>query len=129
MLKLFLPTVFVVCALLTMALGAKTEPSPADYTRSQIENLPEDDIWWTKNGETMLWSFKNLHTIFPTVTVHRKGAVKELDTSIDENIGSIYIPTKDGDMRLIVFWTAMSQLRFLFLSFIKEGSFLSAPQE
>lgn len=98
--RLFLTPVFAVAALLTMSSEAKQEPSPADYARAQIENLPEDDIWWTKNGETMLWSFKNLHTIFPTVTLHRKGAVKELETSIDEDIGSIYIPTNAGNMQL-----------------------------
>ena len=98
--RLFLAPVFAVAALLTMSSEAKQELSPADYASAQIENLPEDDIWWTKNGETMLWSFKNLHTIFPTVTLHRKGAVKELETSIDEDIGSIYIPTNAGNMQL-----------------------------
>ena len=98
--RLFLAPVFAVAALLTMSSEAKQEPSPADYARAQIENLPEDDIWWTKNGETMLWSFKNLHTIFPTVTLHRKGAVKELETSIDEDIGSTYVPTNAGNIQL-----------------------------
>jgi len=32
--------------------------------------------------------------------LHRKGAVKELETSIDEDIGSIYIPTNAGNMQL-----------------------------
>ena len=86
--------------LATLFLATPLEASPSDYARKQIESLPEEDIWWTKNGETMLWSFKNLHTIFPTVTVHRSGAVKELEAATDENIGSIYVPTKLGNMQL-----------------------------
>ena len=86
--------------LTTLFLAAPLEASPSDYARKQIENLPEDDIWWTKNGETMLWSFKNLHTIFPTVTVHRSGAVKELEAATDESIGSIQVPTKLGNAQL-----------------------------
>ncbi|MAP83939.1 MAG: hypothetical protein CMQ59_03700 [Gammaproteobacteria bacterium] len=52
--RLFLAPVFAVAALLTMSSEAKQEPSPADYARAQIENLPEDDIWWTKNGLKMV---------------------------------------------------------------------------
>lgn len=72
----------------------------ADYSRKQIKALPENDIWWTKNGETMLWSFKNLHTIFPTVTVHREGQVQLLEREINSQIGAIKVPTKLGNLEL-----------------------------
>ena len=78
-LKTFLlfPVIFGLNAL------CETTTSSAEYSREQIEKLPKEDIWWTTNGENMLWSFKNLHTIFPTVTVHRKGSVKPLELNIN----------------------------------------------
>ena len=85
----------------TLDISSKT-PS-ADYSREQIKALPENDIWWTKNGETMLWSFKNLHTIFPTVTVHREGQAKLLEREINNHIGAIKVPTKAGNMELSSF--------------------------
>jgi len=94
--RLSLTTIFLIALLLMPSLQAKKEIPPAEFTRKQIESLPKEDIWWTKNGETMLWSFKNLHTIFPTVTVHRSGAIKELEIAIDKNIGATYVPTKLG---------------------------------
>ena len=95
-----LTIIFLTASLLIPSIEAKKEISPAEFVRKQIENLPKNDIWWTKNGETMLWSFKNLHTIFPTVTVHRSGAVKELEIAIDESIGLTQVPTKLGNMEL-----------------------------
>ena len=88
---------------ISAALDTGAETSSADYSREQIKALPENDIWWTKNGETMLWSFKNLHTIFPTVTVHREGQAKLLEREIDNAIGSIEVPTKTGNMELSSF--------------------------
>ena len=76
----------------------ETTTSPAEYSREQIEKLPKEDIWWTTNGENMLWSFKNLHTIFPTVTVHKKGSVKPLELNINNRIGTTAVPTKAGTM-------------------------------
>ena len=96
----YLAIIFLTISLFVLSLEAKKEPPPAEFVRKQIESLPKEDIWWTKNGETMLWSFKNLHTIFPTVTVHRSGAVKGLETIIDETIGTTYVPTKRGEMEL-----------------------------
>ena len=98
--RLSLTTMFLTALLLISSVEAKKEIPPAEFARKQIENLPKEDIWWTKNGETMLWSFKNLHTIFPTVTVHRRGAIKELEIAIDKNIGETHVPTKLGKMAL-----------------------------
>ena len=89
---LILPFIFSLGAL------SETIQPPAEYAREQIEKLPKEDIWWTTNGENMLWSFKNLHSIFPTVTVHRKGAVKPLGLNANEGIGSASVPTKAGMM-------------------------------
>lgn len=93
-LKTFLlfPVIFGLNAL------CETATSPAEYSREQIEKLPKEDIWWTTNGENMLWSFKNLHTIFPTVTVHRKGSVKPLELNINNRIGATAVPTNSGTM-------------------------------
>ena len=96
----FLAIIFLTASLFILSLEAKKETPPAEFARKQIESLPKNDIWWTKNGETMLWSFKNLHTIFPTATVHRSGAVRELEIAIDESIGSTQVPTKLGNMEL-----------------------------
>ena len=89
---LLLPVIFGLNAL------CETTTSPAEYSREQIEKLPKEDIWWTTNGENMLWSFKNLHTIFPTVTVHKKGSVKPLELNINNRIGTTAVPTKAGTM-------------------------------
>ena len=93
-LKTFLlfPVIFGLNAL------CETTTSSAEYSREQIEKLPKEDIWWTTNGENMLWSFKNLHTIFPTVTVHRKGPVKPLGLNINNRIGTTAVPTNSGTM-------------------------------
>ena len=93
-LKIFLlfPVIFGLNAL------CETTTSPAEYSREQIEKLPKEDIWWTTNGENMLWSFKNLHTIFPTVTVHRKDPVKPLELNINNRIGTTAVPTNSGTM-------------------------------
>ena len=85
--RLLLLPIYLAISLCAMATEAKKEISSADYARFQIESLPKEDIWWTKSGETMLWSFKNLHTIFPTVTVHREGEVKLLERETNNHIG------------------------------------------
>ena len=103
MLRLLLLPIYLTISFCAVATEAKKEISPADYARLQIESLPEEDIWWTKSGETMLWSFKNLHTIFPTVTVHREGEVKLLERETNNHIGAIRVPTKAGIMELSSF--------------------------
>ena len=69
-----------------------------DTTREQIEKLPTDDIWWTVNGEDMLWNFKNLNKIFPTNTVYRNGPVKDLRLNISKSIAKTNISTPSGPM-------------------------------
>ena len=71
-----------------------------DETIDQIERLRKDDIWWTVNGKDMLWNFKNLNKIFPTVTVYRKGAVKQLESNLNSDIDALQIKTKTGSMGL-----------------------------
>ena len=67
-------------------------------TINQIERLRKDDIWWTVNGKDMLWNFKNLNKVFPTVTVYRKGAVKQLESNLNSDIDVLQIKTKTGSM-------------------------------
>ena len=100
MLKPALIQIISALVFFSTALDISSENSSADYSREQIKALPEKDIWWTKNGETMLWSFKNLHTIFPTVTVYREGQAKLLERETNNNIGAIKVPTKAGNMEL-----------------------------
>jgi len=69
-----------------------------DTTREQITKLPTDDIWWTVNGEDMLWNFKNLNKIFPTNTVYRNGPVKDLRLNISTSIAKTNISTPSGPM-------------------------------
>ena len=69
-----------------------------DTTREQIKKLPTDDIWWTVNGEDMLWNFKNLNKIFPTNTVYRNGPVKDLRLNVSTSIAKTNISTPSGPM-------------------------------
>ena len=69
-----------------------------DTTREQITKLPTDDIWWTVNGEDMLWNFKNLNKIFPTNTVYRNGPVKDLRLNVSTSIAKTNISTPSGPM-------------------------------
>ena len=98
--RLLITPIFLTALFFVTPLEAKELDTPAEYARKQIKDLPKNDIWWTKNGETMLWSFKNLHTIFPTVTVHRDGHAKLLERETNNNIGSIKVPTKAGSIEL-----------------------------
>ncbi len=98
--RLLITPIFLTVLFFVTPLEAKELDTPAEYARKQIKDLPKNDIWWTKNGETMLWSFKNLHTIFPTVTVHRDGHAKLLERETNNNIGSIRVPTKAGSIEL-----------------------------
>jgi hypothetical protein len=55
-------------------------------SQAQHEKIPTDDIWWTVNGLDMLWNFKNLHQLMPTVQVHRTGAIAGLGTRLDVRV-------------------------------------------
>jgi hypothetical protein len=69
-----------------------------DETLSQIKRLPKDDIWWTANGKDMLWNFKNLNKIFPTLTVYRKGSVKQLENNFNRDIDVFPVRTNFGSV-------------------------------
>jgi hypothetical protein len=66
--------------------------------QQQMRRLPDDDIWWTVNGEDMGWNFRNLHQIFPTVNVYRNGPVKELAYGPMQEIAEYEIETPEGPM-------------------------------
>ena len=72
--------------------------STASEVQRQLRRLPDDDIWWTVNGEDMAWNFKNLHRIFPTVNVYRNGAVRPLSQQPMKEIAEFQVDTPEGSM-------------------------------
>lgn len=70
----------------------------SDLTENQERHrlLPSDDIWWTVNGEQMAWMNRNLHQLFPTVNVYRRGAVKELVETPLAEVADFELETKQG---------------------------------
>ena len=72
--------------------------SSVEEVKEQFNRLPNDDIWWTKNGSDMAWNFKNLHRIFPTVNVYRNGPVRELKLKPSQEISSYPVNTASGKM-------------------------------
>lgn len=80
-------------------LSANVSVNPAvDETVNQINSIPVEDIWWTVNGEDMLWNFKNLNKIFPTTTVYRKGQINPLEVKLNDNISRFPVETASGTM-------------------------------
>ena len=67
-------------------------------TDRNLRSLPTDDIWWTVNGERMGWYFRNVHKLFPTVTVYRDGAVSDLVAEPMDEIATFPVTTPGGDI-------------------------------
>ena len=89
----------VLAVTLGAPLSANVSVNPAvDETINQINSIPVEDIWWTVNGEDMLWNFKNLNKIFPTTTVYRKGQISPLEVKHNDNISRFPIETASGTM-------------------------------
>ena len=89
----------VLAVTLGAPLSANVSVNPAvDETINQINSIPVEDIWWTVNGEDMLWNFKNLNKIFPTTTVYRKGQISPLEVKLNDNISRFPIETARGTM-------------------------------
>ena len=94
-------TLLVAGFLLTTSAIADEEFEPAssvEEIQKQMRRLPSDDIWWTVNGEDMAWNFRNLHMIFPTVTVYRDGPVRPLTDRPLREIGEFVVETPEGAM-------------------------------
>ena len=72
--------------------------STVSEVQRQLRRLPDDDIWWTVNGEDMAWNFKNLQRIFPTVNVYRNGPVRLLSQQPMKEIAEFQIRTPKGPM-------------------------------
>ena len=70
--------------------------STVNRTRAQIAKLPKDDIWWTVYGEDMGWNFKNLHRMYPTANIYRKGQVRQLDQNLSIAIDEFEVETPGG---------------------------------
>ncbi len=66
------------------------------WQQNRLKGIPEDDIWWTATGKEMAWMHKNLPQMFPTVTVHRSGAVKPLAQQLLPAIAEHPVNTPDG---------------------------------
>ncbi len=93
-------TLLTTLLLASFASAHAFEPaSSRDEVRDRITSLPSSDIWWTVEGEAMLWNFKNLHRIMPTVNVYRAGQVSPLEEAPDERIADYMVQTPDGDLR------------------------------
>ncbi|HJL81193.1 MAG TPA: serine hydrolase domain-containing protein [Gammaproteobacteria bacterium] len=103
--KVIHPFIFLTLVANTLiALGTEISVAPVvDETRRQIERIPRNDIWWTVNGEDMLWNFKNLNKLFPTNTIYRNGPVKPLKTKIYPEIGALQIQTPSGNKTFVDF--------------------------
>jgi CubicO group peptidase (beta-lactamase class C family) len=87
--------------LMSTATHATEEFVPAstpEEVQTQMRRLPNDDIWWTVNGKDMLWNFKNLHQIFPTVNVYRDGPVRLLASRPMKEIAGYVVNTPEGPM-------------------------------
>jgi CubicO group peptidase (beta-lactamase class C family) len=87
--------------LLSTMAYADDEFKPAstlEEVAAQRRLLPNDDIWWTVNGKDMLWNFKNLHQIFPTVNVYRDGPVRSLVYRPMKEIAEYVVDTPEGEM-------------------------------
>lgn len=74
-----------------------------EETRRQIQRLPDDDIWWTVNGEDMRWNNLNLAKFVPTVTVYRAGPVKPLAGKPQPEVGAFEVETPEGPMSFQAF--------------------------
>ena len=106
----------VAALLLTLTLsvsfsGAATAEPPQNFesvssveeVRSQIETLPKENIWWTRNGRDMAWNNKNLQRMFPTVPVYRDGPVRELGYRKMSEIANFPVDTPTGRMSFAQF--------------------------
>ncbi len=81
--------------------GSYVAPSTTPQAvRWHHQRIPDDDIWWTATGKDQAWMNKNLQQIFPTVSVPRAGAVRELEYQAMEAIAEHPVTTPDGEMPL-----------------------------
>jgi len=79
--------------------AAYVPANQVETIQRQMRRLPDDDIWWTVDGQDMAWNFRNLHLIFPTARVPRNGPVRELARRPMPEIGDYLVSTPDGPMR------------------------------
>ena len=83
-----------------IAEGDKAEnfasSSSVSNTIFQINKLPTDDIWWNIYGKDQLWNFKNANRFLPTVHVHRRGDVSNLQSRINKEIANMVVDTPIG---------------------------------
>lgn len=71
----------------------------APYTSARHLSVPVDDVWWTATGDQMAWMHKNVHQIFPTVNVYRRGRVSILQTA-GQNVDVLQVETEEGPLEL-----------------------------
>lgn len=70
----------------------------AGQTRERIASLPDADVWLNVTDEHMGWLHRNVNKVFPTVTVHRDGPVRELSYNLMDEVARFPIETKAGQM-------------------------------
>ena len=103
-LKILLFSALLIPVIPLTGLSAEFQSSSTvDQVREQIARLPENDIWWSVNGQDMAWNARNLQRIHPTVTVYREGQVRELGYNLMPAIADHPVDTPDGPLRFVDF--------------------------
>jgi len=72
------------------------------WTPARHLSVPVDDIWWTETGDQMAWMHKNVHQLFPTVNVYRRGPVSTLKKAAENSI-QFQVETEEGSLDLDTF--------------------------
>jgi CubicO group peptidase (beta-lactamase class C family) len=101
----------LLAALASGCLNADSHPkrTPFEPASSVAETFrwhrahPTDTAWWDVVGEQQAWYFKNIQQVYPSVTVYREGAVRELDYRLMDEIADYPVQTPSGTMRFADF--------------------------
>ena len=64
---------------------------------------PKNTAWWDVVGEQQAWYFKNIQQVYPSVTVYRAGAVRELDYRLMDDVANFPVQTPSGSVRFADF--------------------------
>jgi len=64
---------------------------------------PTTTAWWDTFGEQQAWYFKNIQQVYPSVSVYRAGAVRELDRQPRDEIADFPVATPSGSVRFADF--------------------------
>tara|TARA_Y100001934_G_scaffold279169_1_gene382207 strand:+ start:3216 stop:4478 length:1263 start_codon:yes stop_codon:yes gene_type:complete len=88
------------CLFVNAASGEFVSPSSVDEVRERISELPQDEIWWTIEGDAMAWHFRNLPRMFPMAPIYRDGPVRELPRRPKAALANARVTTPSGEFSL-----------------------------